>query len=370
MPSEARKACETQLTGGYMDEGPWLPVGIIETLEDNRLITRWGSVERWTGDFLNPEWWNTISFWGESPKVDEIEVLKEDRFGLLLNIGSHIARVIPIPTGDHVSKLSRSVPELFAEHMLLPVGGWCEDGDRILLFPIHDITPIEPDAKLLGRIHHSIKQAELDTPCMQSMWNARLKSIEDRLKTNTLWRAHFDAANRGIPHLGVSLEGFTSSGLRPEPRTLVEHLLSEDERLCALRDLALIEYPSALSDWSSTAPRAWSSKSALRTSRGGLWIQRYDVTLCRFAESIAFKDDDLKIATTSFLGMVDRIQAKLGVIRSVRGVSLLAAIIALSSVMLFEVSLISKGSMWISVIICSLVAILTFSAHRMMDPPP
>jgi len=352
-----------------MDEGPWMPTGIIESLEDERIITRWGSVARWKGEIYNPEWWQEISFWGESPTITEISKLKEDKFGVLIDLGSHIARVIPIPTGDHVSRLARAIPEFLAEFMILPVGGWNEGGDRILLFPPHDITTIEPDANLLGKIHSALKQAELDSPRMEAMWNERLKAIEDRLKTNTLWRAPFSSANRGVPHLGVSIEGFTSAGLRPEPRTLVEHLLCKDERLCALHDLALIEYPNAIADWRTSAPASWSSMSALRTSKGGLWIQRYDVTLCRFAESIAYEDEQLKLATTSFLAMVDRIQAKLGVMRSIRGVSLIAAIIALSSLMLHNVELISKGSMWITIIISMVIATISYAAHRAMDPP-
>ncbi|MED5499115.1 MAG: hypothetical protein VX845_05495, partial [Candidatus Thermoplasmatota archaeon] len=77
--------------------------------------------------------------------------------------------------------------------------------------------------------------------------------------------------------------------------------------------------------WSDGAPAAWSNPRAQSTYRGGLWIWRYANVMRWRGRALAWDDDDLQAATQSWLEDVDRLQARLGVLRMWRSLLWLGA---------------------------------------------
>jgi len=224
---------------------------------------------------------------------------------------------------------------------LLAVGGWSDDGDRVLIFPHHDISSQSCDGGLIYDIHDALRNAGLSAPNMERAWNDRLKNIEGCLKTNTLWRAPQSKHMLAAVRLGVERTNFiTYQGktvIRGEPISITEYLMDDGDRLPHLRDLAIIESGNTLRQWLAKEAKS-KVRNLFKTSTGGLAILRYDVTLCRLAEATAFGLDQVVGTLREHLSTVDRVQARLGLMRTCRMISLSTAVVIVFGLMLWNIA--------------------------------
>jgi len=287
-----------------MEERPWWPKGIAIDYDSTSIATKWGDAPlHWDEEIFTIEWWNNQSpSWGEWPQIEEINLEKEDDRGLWFDLGTHSALVVPIPTGKHVSRLVRNpkLRQAVEDYIELPISGLDKDGDHVLIWeksPRKEIT-----GERLANLHLSLEKFDFTTPNNHPRWNGRLKTVEDRLKTSTLWRAPHSHLTLGIPR--IELEG-----IRPVPLPLSEFLLCSSEYLPMLRQA--VKY-GVVKEWKSNVSK-FGSKEVLRTSTGGVAHMKYDIMLLKKAQSVAFQLEDKDI--DSYLSTVDRIQAKLGIMR-------------------------------------------------------
>ena len=133
-----------------------------------------------------------------------------------------------------------------------------------------------------------------------------MKSVEDGLKSTTLWRAPHTRHVVGLPNVHLSLEGvlFRDGKVMfvPQPRPLVSALLCPDERLPGVAMAARLEQRLALMKafaseedrerfyriWGAPLPPTWTSAASISTVNGGVWIWRYEAMLHMLAEARAY----------------------------------------------------------------------------------
>jgi hypothetical protein len=254
---------------------------------------------------------------------------------------------------------------------LLAVGGWSVDGDRILIFPHHDISSQPCDGGLLYDIHHGLRSAGLSAPNMERSWNDRLKNIEGGLKTNTLWRAPHSKHMLAAVRLGVERTNFVTyqgrTVIRGEPISIAEYLLDDSDRLPHLRDLAIIESANTLRQWLDKEEKN-KVRNLFKTSTGGLAILRYDVTLCRLAEATAFGLEEMVGPLREHLSTVDRVQARLGLMRTCRMVSLSTAAVIVFALMLWNIAEISTADRNLTLLIGFPVMLLMRILEWRLEP--
>lgn len=132
-----------------MEEPAWWPSGIAQqSMEEaqsaGEVRTSFGRAQMWDiSNVMSADWWNTPPgngvLWGSWPdSVEQVRLLSEDQFGMLLNIDDRfIARVCPFLVGEDVSRMARFEPWATCVNglaLLLPNGGWNAGAhDRILL---------------------------------------------------------------------------------------------------------------------------------------------------------------------------------------------------------------------------------------------
>ena len=390
---------------GSEDNGtapPWFPKALVDRVCDpstfgDGVPSPWGRLHGW--DFtvaLSAEWWNTQSDgqWGDWPgDVQRVEVVNETRFGLVLQLDdAWTAHVHPFPTGLDVSTLSLYEPwkmALASAPVLLPVAGMKkEQGDHIVIFPHHECLPVEQVAQRrheavqsAGTVHASLWSHA--TPNTERRWNDRLKSMEDRLKTTTLWRAPHTRHVVGLPATNVRLESMTERDgvltVVPGPRSLVDRLLAPGERLPGVSDVAMMEQQLSLMDvfegtearrsfygaWGETVPSSWTSSSSMSTVNGGVWIWRYEAILLMLAEARAYGLSDQVKRCDRWLLDVSRIQARLGELRTVHAVRRGGVFAAIAGVVF------GSGPVQLPFVVGSaLVALVAHVAYRQRTPPP
>ena len=339
------------------DAPPWFPTGLVvmpERLDSLAagLPTPWGRLHGWDPEpAFQAAWWSDQAdrAWGAWPaSVRTVEVVAHHRWGVEVHLDDHLtAHVYPLHTGHEVSTLALHEvwrTALEGTELLLPVGGLKhERGDAVTVFPRHRMSSIETEASAsspttlvarLGALHAAL--APLATPNAERRWNERLKAIEDRLKSHTLWRAPHTKAVVGLPsvHPGFGHTNDGASALVPLPRPLVNHLLCQPQRRPGLANAAAVEQALALLDrftnlsereafyaaWAEAVPDAWSSPSAWSSANGGVWIWRYEAMLLLLAEARAFGMPDQAKHCEAWLRDVSRIQARLGELRTVLAV--------------------------------------------------
>ena len=381
---------------------PWSPCALVDrpcdpsTFADG-LPSSWGRIYGW--DYtpaLLPDWWNTEAAgrWGAWPEgITSVEVVNEHRHGLTVHLDdTWVAHLYPFQTGRDVSTLALFEPwanALADAPILLPVAGQKnEHGDLLVVFERHTCV----EASEVGRRSHEVVQAvgrvhaaltAHATPNTERRWNERLKAIEDRLKTTTLWRAPHTKHVVGLPTLHCSLDGVveTSNGavLLPRPRSLVDHLLAPGERLPGVSTIAMFEQRLSLVEgfassssreafyraWGEVVPPSWTSKSSLSTANGGVWIWRYEAMLLMLAEARAYGLKEQAKQCDRWLFDVSRIQARLGELRTVHAVrrgGMWAAIAA---------ALLGTGPFQVPFVLGSAgTALAAHLVHQRRMPPP
>ena len=319
-----------------------------EALEAGELRTSYGRLQMWDiSEVQSTSWWrsppgNGVQ-WGQWPDaVDEVKLVGEDRYGLVLRIDdAYVARVSPFMVGEDASRLARYEPWKKAlEHLsiMLPIGGWTAgEHDRVLIYPAHhlatptkEMTQLTSLASSIGQLHGALMA--FHTPNTERLWNERLKAMEDVLKPHTLWRAPHTQATVGLPPLHLDLNHLVNDdeGMRwvALPRSISDHLVCRPERLPSLAALMRIERQWAqqtpldagqrkalLDSWSNQAPASWSKGKALSTALGGAWVWRYNAVLEQLLVARAYGDEVLEQDSLDWLGEVSRLQARLGTLR-------------------------------------------------------
>ena len=331
-----------------MEEASWWPRGLArgsiqDALSNQEIITKWGTLDCFdVTKTLEASWWNEqdSGCWGSFSELNVQSVQQIHQHGnlTLLQLNeAYSALVYSIPTSDSTSLLSRKsawTKALDFSSVLLPIAGMTLNGnDAIVVFPHFELTH---DAEMkwisteLGKAQSSLEQ--FSTPNDQNRWNQRLKSVEDALRPNTLWRAPHTKHTVGLPALRIhpSWIGIRDGKtvLIPMNQRVSEHLLCGDERLPALAELIQMEgrwvenngyarddIEAMLEAWSSVTPSSWSSKKALSTVLGGAWIWRYYDVLFSYAEAVLYDDKKGLESSKAWLKDVTRLQAHLGVLR-------------------------------------------------------
>ena len=331
-----------------MEEASWWPRGLArgsieDALSNQEIITKWGTLDCFdVTKTLEPSWWNEqdSGCWGSFSElnVQSVQQIRQHGNLTLLQLNeAYSALVYSIPTSDSTSLLSRKsawTKALDFSSVLLPIAGMTLNGnDAIVVFPHFELTH---DAEMkwisteLGKAQSSLEQ--FSTPNDQNRWNQRLKSVEDALRPNTLWRAPHTKHTVGLPALRIHPSWIgTRDGktvLIPTNQRVSEHLLCGDERLPALAELIQMEgrwvenngyarddIEAMLEAWSSVTPSSWSSKKALSTVLGGAWIWRYYDVLFSYAEAVLYDDKKGLESSKAWLKDVTRLQAHLGVLR-------------------------------------------------------
>ena len=331
-----------------MEEASWWPRGLArgsieDALSNQEIITKWGTLDCFdVTKTLEASWWNEqdSGCWGSFSElnVQSVQQIRQHGNLTLLQLNeAYSALVYSIPTSDSTSMLSRKsawTKALDSSSVLLPIAGMTLNGnDAIVVFPHFELTH---DAEMkwisteLGKAQSSLEQ--FSTPNDQNRWNQRLKSVEDALRPNTLWRAPHTKHTVGLPALRIhpSWIGIRDGKtvLIPMNQRVSEHLLCGDERLPALAELIQMEgrwvenngyarddIEAMLGAWSSVTPSSWSSKKALSTVLGGAWIWRYYDVLFSYAEAVLYDDKKGLESSKAWLKDVTRLQAHLGVLR-------------------------------------------------------
>ena len=331
-----------------MEEASWWPRGLArgsieDALSNQEIITKWGTLDCFdVTKTLEASWWNEqdSGCWGSFSElnVQSVQQIRQHGNLTLLQLNeAYSALVYSIPTSDSTSLLSRKsawTKALDSSSVLLPIAGMTLNGnDAIVVFPHFELThdaDMEWISTELGKAQSSLEQ--FSTPNDQNRWNQRLKSVEDALRPNTLWRAPHTKHTVGLPALRIhpSWIGIRDGKtvLIPMNQRVSEHLLCGDERLPALAELIQMEgrwvehngyarddIEAMLGAWSSVTPSSWSSKKALSTVLGGAWIWRYYDVLFSYAEAVLYDDKKGLESSKAWLKDVTRLQAHLGVLR-------------------------------------------------------
>lgn len=328
------------------------------------------------GDVESIRWWRRVlsvgggsKRWGKPPDVDggTIECISSHSgptFLLTERGGRKVTiRLFPFDEKGHGRKLS----ELESEHLHTPFGGVQVEGRDLLLFFRQEsgeradkllVTALisqdfEGAAKvcktvgeILGRFHTDAL-AHKALPNDERKWNDRLKSLEERTHSNTLWRApHSMATLATLTHRNFGLEAVLIDG---EESTISccydgipNAILPKSPDYPAVRDLAaayrslagicttnnvsgedeLALRKALFEGWYSTAPRSATSSRALDGHRGGVAIWEYEQNLEAMAVAQAW-GGEVDPRTTWWLGYVNRIQDQMYRSRTLSALSLL-----------------------------------------------
>ena len=381
---------------------PWFPFALVDTAPnpedfETGLPSPWGRLRGW--DYraaLSADWWNQgeEGRWGAWPEhVEKVEVIGESRNAVVLDLdGTWIAHLFPFPTGQDVSSLARYAPwasALEQAPLLLPASGLVRGNlDRVVVYPHHSTASSDEVAahpfriaQTLGKLHAPL--VAHSTPNTERRWNDRLKSVEDRLKSTTLWRAPHTRHVVGLPNVHLSLEGIVmrdeSMAFVPQPRSLVEHLICDDERLPGVamaarleQRLALMEAFSSADDrqryyetWGASLPPGWTSPSSVSTVNGGVWIWRYEAILHLLAEARAYGISEQAKRCDGWLLDVSRIQARLGELRTVHAVRKGGVYAAIAA------AIIGSGPLHVPFVVGALMcSVIAHGVYRRRTPPP
>ena len=290
-----------------MQDKPWWPKGIVQSHDDSTISTSWGTLPLYVEE-VTAQWWERLeNKWGNWPEISSFELIKEDKIGMWYDIGDYEALVVPIPRCRSASRLSKNqqLKNLLNSILQLPVAGCDKEGDHVLIYPKE--APAKITGESLSNLHKALISGGWSTPNDEHGWNDRLKIVEDKLKTNTLWRAPHSSNTIGTPRIELH-------DMRPIPVPISEKLiLDSDINLPMIRQA--VKY-DVFERWCELMPPKYASKSVLRTATGGVAHIKYDIKIMEKAEAVAFDYDNPEV--DKYLSKVDRFQAKLGNMRLVK----------------------------------------------------
>ena len=334
---------------------PW-PTGLLAEDSKGTAHTAWGEVTVLSMDLESMLKDGMGTWWGVTLEDATVEPTAADRLGRWFR-AEHEGSIFDLllctfGTGRALSSLvhhrDRVDAMLASKRADLPVGGCVVDGhDALLVWEHAARVPLDTELDLhdqfraAGAFLGTLKRWA--TPPVERRWNDAIANVEQRLGTTTLWRAPHDRVTVGLPDLQLSLQSLVHGPhgprFRPLPRTVDEALTGVIGRRPGLAHAMALEGeaveaglaadqggPEAwFTAWSEGAPAAWSRPRAVSTYRGGLWIWRYADVLRWRGRALAWGDEDLQEATKAWLEDVDRLQARLGVLRMWRSLLWLGA---------------------------------------------
>ena len=256
---------------------------------------------------------------------------------------------------------------------------------------------IEECGRALGRFHLSTVEVA-DPTKVAKRWNERLKVLEERTKSSTLWRAPHGRRTVGtLTHRNFSLRNIVVlNDIHSKPNLEDVHILFPgdgvygaliplEHRAPALQDLAAgyrsierieggtsgmrIELRRCFLDgWRSTAPPRWASDDALDSHKGGVPIWEYEQVLKEVLYAHAF-DDEIDPRTHWFLNHVDRIQAGMFRARTIAAGALTCTAL-LGFGIYAGVTGLLEWSDSIPLMLCGLAVPPLRQLYRSLAPPP
>lgn len=256
---------------------------------------------------------------------------------------------------------------------------------------------IEECGRALGRFHLSTVEVA-DPTKVAKRWNERLKVLEERTKSSTLWRAPHGRRTVGtLTHRNFSLRNIVVlNDIHSKPNLEDVHILFPgdgvygaliplEHRAPALQDLAAgyrsierieggtsgmrIELRRCFLDgWRSTAPPRWASDDALDSHKGGVPIWEYEQVLKEVLYAHAF-DDEIDPRTHWFLNHVDRIQAGMFRARTIAAGALTCTAL-LGFGIYAGVTELLEWSDSIPLMLCGLAVPPLRQLYRSLAPPP
>tara|TARA_B100000902_G_scaffold8954_1_gene11200 strand:- start:1036 stop:2322 length:1287 start_codon:yes stop_codon:yes gene_type:complete len=256
---------------------------------------------------------------------------------------------------------------------------------------------IEECGRALGRFHLSTVEVA-DPTKVAKRWNERLKVLEERTKSSTLWRAPHGRRTVGtLTHRNFSLRNIVVlNDIHSKPNLEDVHILFPgdgvygaliplEHRAPALQDLAAgyrsierieggtsgmrIELRRCFLDgWRSTAPPRWVSDDALDSHKGGVPIWEYEQVLKEVLYAHAF-DDEIDSRTHWFLNHVDRIQAGMFRARTIAAGALTCTAL-LGFGIYAGVTELLEWSDAIPLMLCGLAVPPLRQLYRNLAPPP
>jgi len=371
----------------------WFPVGIAQSIEPAasqvpegfeawRLHTTFDShLLFWpTGDTDSIDWWQRVisiggggDRWGEPPHFEGgvIERIKSSRlpkFLLTENSGRKIT-ILLLPLDEKGN--GRSLSEIESPHLNSAFGGLQVDNKDLLLF-FREVEGERADKLLVESIDeknfvsagkicfrvgailgkfHSISLTKKAMPNDERKWNSRLKELEERVQSNTLWRApHTQGTVGTITHRNFRIESVILdeelidschdgpfNSILPKSRDYpgVRDLAAAYRSLASLCDMKKVSQDNELllrkslfEGWKSTAPKSITSPTTLDSYRGGVPIWEYEQVLEEAAISQA-TNQEITERTKWWLNHVNRIQAEMYRSRSFAAISLICGVGAL-----------------------------------------
>ena len=373
----------------------WFPVGIAQSVEPAasqvpegfeawRLHTSFDShLLFWPiGNLDSIEWWQRVISiggggirWGEPPNFDggKIERIKSANLPtfLLTENSRRKITILLLPLDEKGN--GRTLAELETSHLNSAFGGLqVGNKDLLLFFRQADGESAEKLLEesiddgnfdsareicfrvgtVLGKFH-SIALAKKAMPNDERKWNNRLKKLEERVQSNTLWRApHTHGTVATITHRNFSIKSviieqddelidnchdIPLNSILPPSRDYpaVRDLASAYRSLASISEVKKISQDNEISlrkslfeGWKFSAPKSITSPTTLDSYRGGVPIWEYEQFLEEAAMAQAM-NQQIPERTKWWLNHVNRIQAEMYRSRSFAAISLICGIAAL-----------------------------------------
>jgi hypothetical protein len=388
----------------------------LHTVHDSHLMV-WPS-----GDLDDVAWWQRMlpvggggKRWGEAPDLAKATVERSKGWGgptyeIQERTGRRlVAKILPLDECGH----GRTLSELNCEILDAATGGIQWKGRDIVLFFRRNEGEIAADLASTAledgdfsaacaicrrsgatlAAFHTAALLRRSLPNDERRWNNRLKELEERVVSNTLWRAPHSSDTRAtITHRNFGLESVridddeailcncfdgvpnailpasvdypvlrdVAAGYRSISRLSEKHSLSQEEEHGLRKEF--------FEGWQSAAPASARSSRALDSHKGGVPIWEYEQVLEESACAQAWgKETTDRIKW--WLGHVSRIQAAMYASRTISAASLLAVLLAAAA---------PFSEQWIPAFTDRIVATLAFAGaavllrwlYRKRAPPP
>ncbi len=182
---------------------------------------------------------------------------------------------------------------------------------------------------LLGRYHSAVESIRT-TPPDPKRWNKRMQDLEERLRSQSIWRAPHSRGTECMLSLGdLRLSDFSEVSIKIGRPRLSDALLIPECEFPAIRDLSslvhdlsrlhfhnscdidIVELRSSLiQGWRNSAPEKWCSDDVFYSHRGGLAIWEYEQCLLDVIEAVSHQSGAPQPAT-AIIGYVTPYQKKM-----------------------------------------------------------
>jgi|TARA_B100000287_G_C20667610_1_gene792216 hypothetical protein len=310
--------------------------------------------------------------WGEVPDPGKIRVssLSEDERGpiaILEGDKDWVAEFLPWGS-DGLIRMRAVAPSSITQ---APCGGYRWNGADIVL--IRELCSDDYDINiqiseslnsgdselakkllwgcgdLLGR-HHREVESTRTTPPDPRRWNKRMQGLEEKLRSQSIWRAPHSRDAECMLSIGdLRLSDFSEGSIKIGRPRLSDALLTSECEFPAIRDLSslihdlsrlhfqnscdidIVELRSSLIDgWKHSAPEKWCSDSVFYSHRGGLAIWEYEQCLLDVVEAVSHQSGAPQPAT-AIIGYVTPYQKKMFNNRVLGAFSMMAGFFGLAS---------------------------------------